>query len=225
MEMAISEVVERMAHDAGFASVEEWADAEGRRLAQKANERRRADEERRRAEEEARRPEKLLEAGGYTRAASPADFDTLCRAVLEARRRGCGLLFVGGVGCGKTTAARALLAGAQFVEATTLRGLFPKWEAQGEAVGGGNWILDDLGAESAFNEYGNRREYAADFICRACDGRARGEGFGRAIITTNLHDADLKRRYGERMASRVRANFIAVVFHAGDLRPRQPVFG
>ncbi len=103
---AISEILAAMAPEGweaefarrrGFSSIEELDAFEERRLAQEAEERRRADEERRRAYEEAHRPEKLLEAGGYTRAASPVDFDTLCKAVEEARRRGCGLLFTGGV--------------------------------------------------------------------------------------------------------------------------------
>ncbi len=118
-----------------------------------------------------------------------------------------------------------MLAGGQFIEAASLHGLYPKWEAQGATIGGGDWILDDLGRESAFNEYGNQREYAADFLATACDAKARGEGFGRAIITTNFHAADLSKRYGPRVVSRVLANFVIVVFRSGDLRSKQPVFG
>ena len=244
---------EAVAKRAGFKSCEEWDEAEKARLAAEAEKRRRDEEKRRRDEEkrrrdeaEARAPARMLEAGGFTRAASPADFDTLCKAVAEARRCGCGLLFTGGVGCGKTTAARAILPAAHEVHAGRLCRLYPQWEsgdggdlaeifadgviARGrggdfvEAFAGG-WILDDLGAEARVNAYGNQREYAGDFICEACDGADR-RGCGlKAVITTNLHETDIAARYGARTASRLRAHFIPVIFHAGDLRARMPVFG
>ena len=235
---------ETAAKRAGFNSWEEWDEAEKTRLAAETEGRRRADEERRRAEAEARRPERMLEAGGFTRAVSPVDFDTLCKAVAEARQRGCGLLFTGGVGCGKTTAARAVFPEAREIHAGRLCRLYPQWErgdggdladilAGGWIPGRGGdladifagWLLDDLGAEARVNDYGNQREYAGDFICAACDGADR-RGCGlRAVITTNLHEADIAARYGARTASRLRAHFIPVIFHAGDLRALMPVFG
>ncbi len=217
-----SKQLEAMAARAGFETVEAWAVSEQRRLAEDAARRAKADA----ARAEANRPENLLEAGGFTREASPADFSKVCRGVAEARHRHCGLLFTGPTGRGKTTAARALLPRAVLIPSRLAGRYVLQAEAEG-ATEGRAWVLDDLGAEPKSNQFGVMRDYAGDFLFDFCERAARTPEAERGmnIITTNLTADALAARYGARVADRVLSMFVVVRFDgARSLRQTMPVF-
>ena len=187
-------------------------------------------------------PEERLERGGFTRKANPHDFEAIVEAV-KAVEPCYGLLFAGGVGCGKTTAARAVVDGRPIIRAVKTddvkdvlsRGFrsdvlsrYSLPRIGGDPSIWDNWersfVLDDLGAEARVNDFGVMHEYAAELLVEVLD-NPRYWMESPVIITTNLTARAIAERYGERVASRLFSRFYTVKFTAQDLRKPLRVFG
>ncbi len=130
---------------------------------------------------------------------------------LEALRlylAGYGLLLMGGVGTGKThffrTLGRALAARGRGDEAPVVR---PMVDTVGRRVdevralfaesARRDVVLDDVGAEPVFNEYGSRWDVLPWIV------EMRLAASGRTHFTTNLAPKELERRYGARTVDRM----------------------
>ena len=171
-----------------------------------------------------------LEAGGYTREKAGADFPRVLAAV-RAMLAGeiDGLVLSGKTGCGKTTAARAIAPHLLdrpdgFVAA--IPGLPPPAETawrDGLLVPCGEQdvidtstpneddphrilahatqsvLLDDLGAERPVLVFGNKVDPVALFIHKWSGEPKRG----RLIITTNFDAEGIRKRYDDRVLSRI----------------------
>ena len=171
-----------------------------------------------------------LEAGGYTRDKAGGDFPRVLAAV-RAMLAGeiDGLVLTGKTGCGKTTAARAIAPHLLdrpdgFVAA--IPGLQPPAETawrDGLLVPCGEQdvidasapsdddphrilahatqsvLLDDLGAERPVLVFGNKVDPAALFVHKWSEAKDRG----RLIITTNFDAEGIRKRYDDRVLSRL----------------------
>lgn len=171
-----------------------------------------------------------LEAGGYTRDKAGDDFPRVLAAV-RAMLAGeiDGLVLTGKTGCGKTTAARAIAphlldCPEGFVAA--IPGLPPPAETawrDGLLVPCGEQdvidasapsdddphrilahatqsvLLDDLGAERPVLVFGNKVDPAALFIHKWSEAKDRG----RLIVTTNFDAEGIRKRYDDRVLSRL----------------------
>lgn len=73
-------------------------------------------------------------------------------------------------------------------------------------------VLDDVGVEAPFMDYGNRR----DAFCEIVD--AAEQHAALLIITTNLNSEELYKRYGERTYDRLRGMMTKVVFMGESMR-------
>lgn len=110
------------------------------------------------------------------------------------------LVLCGGVGVGKTFAAAVALWEHDRGAACKAGDLPMRWDPWGdeanhyERLGRGFTVLDDLGEED-----GNARWL--DAFGRWVDARHAADH--RTIITTNLRRADLRKRYGDRVADRL----------------------
>jgi len=147
-----------------------------------------------------------LERSGWTRAvAGETDFHAAVDAFVEcARYPNKGLYVCGVCGCGKTALVRAIVRRTR--RQTEFIALDTDWEYLDVKVWPNflaglmvcNVVLDDLGAEPPFNDFGVRRELAGEFIVRyhRC-------GRGRLFVTTNLGGA-LVDRYSPRVSSRLK---------------------
>lgn len=111
----------------------------------------------------------------------------------------CFILF-GGIGAGKSTAAAWIVAGekdnALWLPARTVDDL-ERWKAVSHrAYSTGLLVIDDLGTERA-----SESNWASDTLGSLWTDRLdRGM---RTVVTTNLAPADLGKRYGQRLTSRL----------------------
>jgi len=137
---------------------------------------------------------------------------------LEALRlylAGYGLLLFGGVGAGKTYFFRAL--GEVLRKQGRCRpAIYPMMDTVGRKVdevreyfnemSGMEIVLDDVGAEPTFNEYGNRWDILPWLI------EMRLASSGRTHFTTNLSKVELEKRYGARTVDRLHEMAASVTF-------------
>lgn len=150
---------------------------------------------------------------------------------LEALRlylAGYGLLLMGGVGTGKThffqTVGAVLRAQGRYRPA-----IFRMMDTVGRKVddvreyfnemSGSELVLDDIGAEPTFNEYGNRWDILPWLI------EMRLAASGRTHFTTNLSPDELERRYGARTVDRLHEMAASVAFKGKSNRRTTPNAG
>lgn len=77
-----------------------------------------------------------------------------------------------------------------------------------------SFCLDDIGAESTFSEYGERKEVFCDIVSEA-ENRLKP-----LFISTNLNGVQIAQRYGDRVRSRINRLCRCIVFdsHTRDFR-------
>lgn len=73
-------------------------------------------------------------------------------------------------------------------------------------------VLDDVGVESPYMDYGNRR----DAFCEIVD--AAEQNAALLIVTTNLNSPELLARYGYRTVDRMRGMMTKVLFKGESMR-------
>ncbi len=189
-----------------------------------ACEKRLADADRRKAESAAQRwilAEYLkptfrlrLQYGGFPRKDSPADFDAIVEAYAGAFGSRRGLILTGGPGRGKSVAARALAGPGADVLPPFQRA---HERAAGLAEAGERWknralIIDDFGAE-ALAVSDCSQTAVAELLYTLCDAAEADGGLADVhIVTTRLDFAQIRERYGERVASRLAEWFLHVPF-------------
>jgi DNA replication protein DnaC len=127
------------------------------------------------------------------------------------------LLLLGGIGAGKTTAAAWIVAGelanAVWLPARSVDDL-ERWKAVSHPAQTAQLlVIDDLGTERD-SESGWGRETLGNLLTDRID-RAQ-----RTVVTTNLSGAELVKRYGERLRSRLQLRPLVGVIDAKrvDLR-------
>lgn len=150
---------------------------------------------------------------------------------LEALRlylAGYGLLLMGGVGTGKTHFFRTV--GAVKARHGMARPVvYPMMDTVGRrvdevrafftATANREVVLDDIGAEPTFNEYGNRWDILPWLI------EMRMAAPGRTHFTTNLSPAELERRYGARTVDRLHEMAASVAYAGRSNRRTRPNAG
>lgn len=188
-----------------------------------------------------RKIESYLEAKGWTRKiAGNADFDAALRAIKLADEERKGLLISGVFGVGKTRLAELIArAFAEFYgfnyrkielgNPQDVEKLDPDWgELWSEDLHEEVVLLDDIGAETATNDYGIITEPVARFLtvrhnrlvtaaARAgiLDGRSP---FPMVFGTTNLNAVKFDDRYSGRVSSRNKDLFIPLPLTGKDKR-------
>ena len=141
---------------------------------------------------------------------------------------GYGLLLMGGVGTGKTFFFRALgnvLAANGKARPT----IYPMMDTVGRKVedvraffmdaARDEVVLDDIGAEPTFNEYGNRWDILPWLL------EMRMAASGRTHFTTNLSPAELEKRYGARTVDRLHEMAASVAYTGKSNRRTRPNAG
>jgi len=157
-------------------------------------------------------PEKIaacLEAKGWKRSvAGSEDFDAAVEAIRLAEELRLGLLVAGEYGRGKTMLAEILARafGAAFKVRLGYRGewerLTPGWlDYTAEDPFAQSVFIDDIGSEPRINNFGEKVEHVADFLC---EWHARHEPGTRLVATTNMNAKELDCRYGGRVLSRLK---------------------
>ena len=150
---------------------------------------------------------------------------------LEALRlylAGYGLLLMGGVGTGKTHFFRTV--GAVLRAYGKARpAIFTMMDTVGRKVddvreyfnemAGQEIVLDDIGAEPTFNEYGNRWDILPWLL------EMRMAASGRTHFTTNLSPAELEKRYGARTVDRLHEMAASVAYTGRSNRRTTPNAG
>ena len=152
------------------------------------------------------------------------------RKSLEALRlylAGYGLMIGGGVGSGKTMFFRAVapvlrLAG----RSDDVPEIYPMVDTVGRDVNAirrhflershREMVLDDIGAEPTFNEYGNRWDILPWLVDMRLGSAARTH------FTTNLTPKELRDRYGVRLIDRLREMAATVTFGGKSMRNTKP---
>jgi len=138
--------------------------------------------------------ERLTNAGYDNR--HQADFDKLVLAFANILSiNGRGAVISGSVGCGKTMAIKAITRTNSVTECFNSVALNYLSMADQEHYHhdlirkGEDLILDDIGSEDIVNNYGNKQNIIADFICNwhaYYTDRLRKDHAKRLFITTNL---------------------------------------
>lgn len=192
-----------------------------------------------------RKIEAYLEANGWRReVAGDADFDAALKAIKLADEEHKGLLISGVFGVGKTHLAEILArAFAEFYgfnyrkielgNPQDVEKLDPDWgELWSEDLHAEVVLLDDIGAETATNDYGIITEPVAVFLTAQHNRLMRylsdgdltelGDGkrrpFPMVFATTNLNAAEFDARYSGRISSRNKDLFIPLRLNGKDKR-------
>lgn len=113
--------------------------------------------------------------------------------------RGYGLMLCGGVGTGKTMFFRSLKTRVE--EVSPLRMMARRLddiERDVDGLSGVEVLIDDIGAEPVYNNYGSRLDLLPWLV------EARLSSPKRTHFTTNLKPNDLVKRYGVRVVDRLR---------------------
>ena len=150
---------------------------------------------------------------------------------LEALRlylAGYGLLLMGGVGTGKTYFFKTIGAVLRSM-GRTRPAIFTMMDTVGRKVdevreyfndmAGQEIVLDDIGAEPTFNEYGNRWDILPWLL------EMRMAASGRTHFTTNLSPAELEKRYGARTVDRLHEMAASVAYTGKSNRRTRPNAG
>lgn len=163
---------------------------------------------------------------------NPTLFNTLCRfgasEIEHTSRR--GLFIKGDPGIGKTFGLELLAVkfGWQMIQAIEVEGFYktqPRYEEWESFCRGCNFfeepktlVIDDLGTEKfPFTYYGqtaNPLEEMLEIRYRLSFNRDHT----RTIVTTNLTDEEIRRRYGYRIYDRMNEMFAVVTIHGDSLR-------
>ena len=169
---------------------------------------------------------RYLEAKGWTRAvAGDEDFEAACRAWGLCMYNPAGIYVWGRFGCGKTAFLRLLrpLLNAHFVslgDPECAKCLTDDVWIKDALES--NVILDDLGAESGFSDYGVKRDAVGEFIMRYYADRAKDRTASgrrrRLLISTNLSGEELVQRYTMRISSRIKELCIPLHLKGNDKR-------
>lgn len=139
----------------------------------------------------------------------PAKFKTVIRLGLveqtEAVQKTAGIMdgitvLSGGVGCGKSLAAAVWVGGGMFVSSALLS-RWPRYEMaeMRRLLMGNRLVIDDLGTEY-MDDKGNFMAVLDECV------NDRYSNDRPTMITTNLKAEDFRKRYGDRIADRVRDN-------------------
>lgn len=155
----------------------------------------------------------------------------LIRFLVEHRLgyRKKGLFLAGGVGTGKTFACKIIstFKGFQFYEASKLRDMYTFKDEKSNYVKretmlniGRSYtdslIVDDMGAEAGYNDYGVPIEPLGLFIDERVKAYVRAGAL--TVITSNLSAKQFKERYKGRTFSRINQICEPVICNGPDLR-------
>ncbi len=150
---------------------------------------------------------------------------------LEALRlylAGYGLLLMGGVGTGKThffrtvgevRARHGMARPVVYAMMDTVGRKVDEVRAFFTGAARAEVVLDDIGAEPTFNEYGNRWDILPWLL------EMRMAAPGRTHFTTNLSPAELERRYGARTVDRIHEMAASVAYAGKSNRRTRPNAG
>lgn len=162
-----------------------------------------------------------VEAAGWSKTIARNDWDGAIEVAATAYKNNLGLLLAGNAGVGKTAFAMALstfskgycefIDLADPIDADTMD-IYAYPNRTAERIWR-NLILDDMGAEQTFSDYGRMRELVGEFICHY-----HSRGNGTIIITTNLTGKDFLARYGQRVMSRLNDMCMVYRFEGTDKR-------
>ena len=154
--------------------------------------------------------------------AGEEDFNKAARTIELMTSCGRGLIISGEYGVGKTSLARAIIAGlpevlkVRMAIPSDLELLTPEWESYcASSCGSRHVFIDDLGAEPTINNYGVRIEAVGDYIVRF---HALRKPHVRLILTTNLTERELDARYGGRVTSRLKDLCVPLRLKGADKR-------
>lgn len=152
------------------------------------------------------------------------DGEALAKALAKtAALPNVGILFAGAPGNGKTTAARQhACEGAWFWDCGDSDPecrAFILGEDRYVTLGKRrNAIIDDLGAEEPWNEYGTKHEPLGEWLWGLHKRWVRGEWAGRLFVTTNLTGKEVANRYGGALLSRLLEMCVPCKFTGPSLR-------
>ena len=155
------------------------------------------------------RPSEMLEQGEFRRSVAGQDFDAICQAYgLAFAKPHAGLMLIGVTGCGKSHAIKALFPSTRTIycqSAERVRSLMPtdespkfKYVCETRDI-----VLDDLGSELLFNEYGVIRNIMGEWLEAWHFERVDRRRGGRLFVSTNLAADELLKRYGARVFDRL----------------------
>lgn len=168
--------------------------------------------------------EAILEKNGFTKSIAGEDHIGVVTAFNKAISLNRGVLLKGSCGCGKTTALKAWRN--HFHTRLNISCANPQQMAWLDTTDSecmklaseGNFSLDDVGSESPKNEYGIKIEPIEKFIAWVYDDRYCHKWRNIPVITTNLSSEEWVKRYGTRIASRLKEMFVFYVFKGKDKR-------
>jgi len=188
--------------------------------------------------------DKLIEAG-YTKELAGDDFQKILDAVSSVANSTskAGMIMLGNVGCGKTTAIKAIVGivgSFVFVDMSDVmchkllephiadrrinNGVYEK-DGWWTIVDDETVIIDDLGSESMQKNYGTPKEVFSTFIMKFyADSYNKPDKEARLFITSNLTEKELEDRYGTRTMDRVYAMCTPVTLKQKSHRKYHPRF-
>lgn len=165
--------------------------------------------------------QKLREYGFKREVAGANDFDKAIKAAnYIIANPGKGLMITGLTGSGKTTFAKALRSIDKLscmIHCTADISDLASPQMQ-EDFTRSSVIIDDLGSEKEYNEFGVKRELVAEFINAFYIANVERKSGNRLVITSNLSGEDFLARYGARVYSRLKEMCAFVKFEGKDKR-------
>ena len=171
-----------------------------------------------------------LEAGGYARQVAGPDFDRVVEGFRRAfETRNGGVLLIGPVGCGKTTAVRAMFSRPIILpvyDRVVMRSMLPEAEDGNDykhAHESRTVVLDDIGSEPEISLWGVKVRAVAEWVMAWYDWHAVGGHPGRLCVTTNIGQKSLDELaacnlYGDRVVSRLLSMCVVVRLTGSDHR-------
>lgn len=133
------------------------------------------------------------------------------------------MILAGNPGNGKTTAARQYAGMHWFWDCnddSEADQAFLAGEDRYVYIPGRNAVIDDLGAERAFRDYGAHRELMGEWLSGLYKRWKKGEWRHRLFVTTNLDSVAVKTRYGAPLLDRLLEMAVPVRFTGPSRRVR-----